>query len=154
VERMKIQGGCHCGDITYDADINPDYVVICHCTDCQNISGAPYRVNVPVLAENFNLRGTPKTYVKTGDSGNKVVHAFCATCGTALYSQQALESPRSFMLRVGAVKERAQLVPKKQGFCRSAMPWAMDISGIPKVPVRTKSQPPQLETRDASKAIE
>jgi hypothetical protein len=139
---MKIDGSCHCGKITYEADINPAYVVICHCTDCQNISGAPYRANVPALPENFNLRGAPKTYVKTAESGNKVVHAFCANCGSALYSHRAVEAPRSFMLRLGAVRQRAQLVPKKQGFCRSAMPWAMDISGIPKVPLPTESQPP------------
>jgi len=142
VERIQIQGRCHCGVITYEASINPDYVVICHCTDCQNISGAPYRANVPVLPENFHLRGQPKTYVKTADSGNKVVHAFCGDCGSALYSQDAVEAPHAFLLRLGAVKQRAQLVPKKQGFCQSAMPWAMDISGIPKIPIRTKSQPP------------
>ena len=60
--RMKIDGGCHCGAIAYEADIDPDYVVICHCTDCQAMSGAPYRVNVPVLLENFTLRGEPSRY--------------------------------------------------------------------------------------------
>src|SRR5262245_61542598 len=99
LERIKIDGSCHCGEITYEADINPDYVVICHCTDCQNISGAPYRANVPVLPENFTLRGTPKTYMKTADSGNKIVHAFCGNCGSALYSHRAVETPRSFILR-------------------------------------------------------
>ncbi len=132
MERMKIDGSCHCGKITYEAEVNPEYVVICHCTDCQTISGAPYRANVPVKPKYFHLRGEPKTYIKTADSGNKVVHAFCAECGSALYSNAA-ESPRSFMLRLGAVKQRSQLSPRKQGFCRSAMPWAMDISSIPRV---------------------
>ena len=39
---MKIEGSCHCGKISYEAEINPEYVIICHCTDCQTISGAPY----------------------------------------------------------------------------------------------------------------
>ena len=51
--RMKIDGACHCGRISYEAEVNPDLVVICHCTDCQTSSGAPYRANVPVLLENF-----------------------------------------------------------------------------------------------------
>ncbi|WP_442894910.1 GFA family protein [Bradyrhizobium sp. AZCC 1610] len=33
------------------------YVVICHCTDCKTISGAPYRVTVPVKAMNFKFLG-------------------------------------------------------------------------------------------------
>lgn len=68
---MKIEGSCHCGKIGYEAEINPEYVIICHCADCQTVSGGPYRANVPVKVENFKLRGQPKTYVKTADSGNK-----------------------------------------------------------------------------------
>jgi hypothetical protein len=136
---MKIEGNCHCGKISYQAEINPEYVIICHCTDCQTISGAPYRANVPVKIGNFKLRGQPKTYVKTAASGNKLVLAFCADCGSALYSSK-LVAPEFFMLRLGAVQQRAQLTPKIQGWCRSAMPWAMDISRIRQVP----DQPPPL----------
>ena len=132
-ERMKIEGCCHCGKISYEAEINPDYVIICHCTDCQIISGSPYRVTVPVKAENFKLHGQPKTYVKTADSGNKRVLGFCADCGSAIYST-SLEDRIFFSLRLGAVKQRAQLIPKSQGWCRSALPWAMDIGHIPRNP--------------------
>ena len=48
---MRIDGGCHCGHITYEAEINPDDVIICHCTDCQptpsalNASVTPMVIN-------------------------------------------------------------------------------------------------------------
>ena len=130
---MKIDGGCFCGNITFEADIDPEKVMICHCTDCQTISGSPYRVTVPVKTENFKLRGQPTTYVKTAASGNKRVLAFCADCGSAIYST-SLEDRRVFSLRLGAVKQRAQLIPKSQGWCCSALPWAMDIGHIPRIP--------------------
>jgi hypothetical protein len=134
---MKIEGGCHCGKIGYEADINPDHVILCHCADCQAISGAPYRASVRVGSENFKLRGIPKTYVKTAESGNKIALAFCADCGSALYSS-ALEKPVFFNLRVGAVQQRAQLAPKAQYWCRSAMPWVMDIGRLPQAPDQTQ----------------
>lgn len=102
--------------------------MLCHCTDCQTISGGPYRANVPVRVEAFRLTGEPKTYAKTGDSGRMVTTAFCGTCGSALYSQPA--SGGYLNLRLGAVRQRAELPPKLQGFCGSAMPWAADISGV------------------------
>ncbi|THD78059.1 MAG: GFA family protein [Phenylobacterium sp.] len=136
---MKIDGGCHCGEITYEAEINPDNVIICHCTDCQTISGAPYRVNVPVLVERFRLSGAPRTYRKTGDSGDAVATTFCATCGAALYSSKG-ETPSFVFLRLGGVKQRAQLAPKKQGFCRSAMPWALDIRDVLEIPAPAPSK--------------
>lgn len=125
---MKIDGRCHCGDITYEARVDPDRVVICHCTDCQAFSGAPYRVSVPVLVENLALRGEPKTYVKHGDSGVEVTQAFCPRCGSSLYSQK---DPGYVFLRLGGVRQRAEMPPKLQGFTRSAMPWAMDIRDVP-----------------------
>lgn len=131
--RMKVDGACHCGKIGFEADINPDHVVICHCTDCQTMSGAPYRASVPAKRQNFTLRGEPKTYVKIADSGTKRMLAFCGDCGTALYSTTP-ENQQVFNLRLGAVRQRALLPPKSQGFCRSAMPWAMDIGGIRRLP--------------------
>ena len=44
---MKIDGGCHCGYITYAAEIDPEKVGICHCTDCQTLSGTAFRVSAP-----------------------------------------------------------------------------------------------------------
>ena len=126
---MKINGGCHCGKVTYEADVDAEKVFICHCTDCQSLSGGPYRANVPVSAELFKLKGQLASYVKTADSGNKRIQAFCADCGSAIYSTSA-ENPAVYVLRLGAVKQRAELTPRAQLFAASAMPWAMDIRGI------------------------
>jgi hypothetical protein len=78
---MKIDGHCHCGEITFEAEVDPDALNICHCTDCQTLSGTAFRVNIPAPAEHFVLlSGTPKTYIKTAESGNKRLHAFCGSC--------------------------------------------------------------------------
>ena len=127
---MKIEGACHCGAIRYEASVSPKLVSICHCTDCQTISGAPYRVNVRALRENFKIEGMPKQYLKVGSSGYEVVTTFCGDCGTALYSFK--EGADFVNLRIGAISQRAQLTPMIQGFCNSALPWAMDISGVAK----------------------
>jgi len=130
---MNIDGARHCGRIRYEARIDPAKVILCHCTDCQTVSGAAYRANVPALAANFTLHGAPKTYEKVAASGNRMVLAFCENCGTALYSSRA-ENPIVYNLRLGAVAQRAQLTPKAQYWCASAMSWAMDISRIPQSP--------------------
>jgi hypothetical protein len=135
---MNISGQCHCGAIEFEAVADPARVVICHCTDCQAMSGAPYRVNVPVPAETFVLHGEPTRYIKIGSSGAEIVTAFCGTCGSPIYSAKG-DQPRYLNIRLGAVHQRAELPPKLQGFCDSAMPWAWDITGVPKVPAATKS---------------
>ena len=60
---MHIDGQCHCGRVTYEAEIDAEAVSVCHCTDCQTLTGSAFRINIPAPAEHFVLRGTPKTYV-------------------------------------------------------------------------------------------
>ena len=128
---MKVTGRCHCGQISFEAEIDPTQVRICHCTDCQTLTGTAFRTNVSSLPGTFVLKsGTPKTYIKTAESGNKRAHGFCPECGTPLYSTAPGPNPMSYGLRVGALDRRAELRPTRQGWCRSALPWSMDISGV------------------------
>ena len=127
---MKIEGRCHCGQITYEAVVDADKVTICHCTDCQTLTGSTYRANVQAPAETFVLRtGQPKIYIKTADSGTKRAHAFCPACGTPIYSA-AITDPPTYSLRVGGIKQRAELRPTRQIWCRSALPWSMDLRRV------------------------
>ncbi len=99
---MKIEGVCHCGDIAYQAEVDPDTARICHCTDCQTLSGSAYRANISAPANSFVLlRGKPRIYIKTTESGVKRVHAFCGNCGTPIYAA-AVDNPPAYSLRIGA----------------------------------------------------
>ena len=131
---MRIDGQCHCGFITYEAEIDPEKVEICHCTDCQTLSGSAFRTVVPARIETFNLlSGRPKTYVKTAESGNKRVQAFCPECGTPIYSAAAVDNPDSVGIRVGTIRQRDVLPPKAQYWVRSAQRWLSGLDSIPRV---------------------
>jgi hypothetical protein len=130
---MKIQGACHCGDISYEAVVDPARVSICHCTDCQALTGSAYRVTVPTLIKDLELRsGSPKIYIKTGESGAKRAQAFCARCGSPLYAYP-VDHPKTYGLRVGCIAQRRELVPTLQIWCDSALSWTGDIEDIPKL---------------------
>lgn len=36
---MIVHGRCHCGAIAYEAEVEPGNVNICHCRDCQTLTG-------------------------------------------------------------------------------------------------------------------
>ncbi|WP_127074227.1 GFA family protein [Pelagibacterium lentulum] len=122
---MKVDGSCHCGAITFEADINPDEVRVCHCTDCQQLSGTAFRVTAPCQESLFLLlTGEPKIYVKVAESGRKRQQAFCADCGSPIYATSD-EPPgsRRFGLRLGTLAQRRELTPKRQFWYRSVLPW-------------------------------
>jgi hypothetical protein len=111
---MKVDGRCHCGQVTYEAEVDPERVLICHCTDCQSLSGSAFRTVAFTREGTFRLlTGNLKVYVKTGESGNKRTQSFCPECGSPIYS--------------GPVD---QLVPKDQYWFRSAQAWLGRLGGI------------------------
>ncbi|MDE2361694.1 MAG: GFA family protein [Hyphomicrobiales bacterium] len=143
---MKIDGGCLCGHVAYEAEIDPEKVAICHCTDCQINSATAYRYGVPVRRENFRLtRGALKTFVKTAESGGERALSFCPECGTSIHGGDVVE-PKVFSLRLGTARQRADLRPKRQVWRRSAMPWIDDLSDMP-------AHETQPWTRDAKGAL-
>ena len=129
---MKIDGACHCGRITYEASVDPQRVSVCNCTDCQVLSGSPFRVSVPSDPGTFRLlSGEPAVYLKTAESGNRRRQGFCATCGAPIYACADSDAPESYSLRVGGITQRAELPPRRRIWCASALAWSQDVSGIP-----------------------
>ncbi len=139
---MHINGACHCGSISFTAEIDPSRVMICHCTDCQVLSGSPFRAVVAAPIGSFVLRGQPKSYIKVAQSGNRRAQAFCPECGTPLYAT-APENATSVTIRLGCVKQRARLKPAVQIWQHSAMPWLSDLPSIPGSPEKQRFLPAQ-----------
>jgi hypothetical protein len=130
---MKVTGYCHCGAISFEAEVDPAQVRVCHCIDCQRMSGSAFRANVTTLPGSFSLKsGAARTYVKTAESGNQRAQAFCPDCGTHLWASDASEDPTTVGLRVGTLDQRAELRPSRQIWVRSALPWSMDLTGLPR----------------------
>ena len=130
---MHIDGSCHCGAVSFSAELAPARVVVCHCTACQSLSGAAFRVLVPAPIGGFYAQGTTKSYVKVAESGNRRAQVFCPECGTSLWSA-APEDPPVVNIRLGSVRQRSELRPRAQLWQRSAMPWLADLPTIPGMP--------------------
>ena len=130
---MEIDGRCHCGYLTYQATADPSNVAICHCTDCQTLSGTAFRTAIRIPNRDFRmLSGEPTIYVKTSDGGKKTAQAFCPRCGSQLYARH-VEDAKFYAVRVGTVRQRDELEPKVQVWARSQVPWLEKLASIPKL---------------------
>ncbi len=131
---MKVEGACQCGTITIEGEVDPAKVTVCHCTDCQTGSGSAFRVSIPMPGDTFKMTGQPTIYVKTtAESGNPRAQTFCPKCGTPIFSTTPGDGPKdSYMVRVGILRQRDRLLPRRQVWYRSARSWINDLGGIPK----------------------
>ena len=82
---MQINGACLCGDITWQASIDPNLVGVCHCTDCQTVGGSAFQFTTRVAREDFHLTsGRLTAGIKVAESGNPRAMNFCRRCATMI----------------------------------------------------------------------
>ncbi len=128
---MDVNGRCHCGDVQFEAKVDPKRVGICHCTDCQIFSSAAFRTSVLVPSVNFRLlTGEPTKYEKTSESGSSRSLLFCGRCGTHIYGTSGSGEQAIYSVRVGVLSERGELPPVVQVWCQSALPWLSRLGDI------------------------
>jgi hypothetical protein len=64
------------------------------------------------------------------ESGRARQLSSCPECGTRIHARTKSDPKAFFGLRVGTIRQRAELKPKVQVWCGSALPWAADLSLI------------------------
>lgn len=127
---MEIDGACLCGAIRYEAVIDPEKILICHCTDCQVNGGGAFRYGTVIAKQDFKLiSGQLKFFRKVSESGRQRDLAFCGDCGTSLYGTQA-DTSVTLSLRVSTSRQEKELTPAFQMWHRSAVRWLPDIGAM------------------------
>ena len=127
----KIQGGCLCGAVRYQAAGEPVMVAICQCTHCQRQSGGAYSVNVGIAKGSLQFSGDqPTTYEDRGSSGLPVHRRFCARCGSPIFSQVD-SSPQLDWLKAGTLDDTSWVQPQLAVWCGSAQPWVKLPDALP-----------------------
>ncbi|GIJ85585.1 hypothetical protein Asppvi_004444 [Aspergillus pseudoviridinutans] len=78
-------GSCLCKALQYEYSGEPVSKAVCHCLTCRKFSSAS-SVNLLVPQDHFHLvKGTPKGYHQTHESGMHMTLHFCGNCGSLLY---------------------------------------------------------------------
>ena len=118
---MKITGSCHCGAITYEAEVDPGKVSVCHCTDCQRLTSSAFSLGMVVSDKAFRLMGVePRPLQRTADSGRVNTRLVCPECGSWVCG-----TPREGVVRVraGTLDDTSWLRPTRHVWTRSKQPW-------------------------------
>lgn len=119
----KMNGGCLCGAIRYESNIEPMATVVCHCKNCQKHSGGAYSLNMILPKEALNISGDLAYFDDSGDSGNTVRRKFCAQCGSPIVSEPAAMDAVT-VLKVGTLDNPDWVKPGVEIYCDSALDWA------------------------------
>jgi hypothetical protein len=122
-------GHCLCGAVAYELEAEPTMLALCHCRDCQRVTGGEPAAVALVPKGSFKIsHGTMKAYACQGDSGNRVERNFCPECGSHLLSR--LQDGPWEAVKAGTLDEPLAIRPQLEIWTASAQPWAHHPEGV------------------------
>jgi hypothetical protein len=73
----KHSGSCHCGNVKFEAVVDPDHTIECNCSICTK-RGSILSATTP---EKFKLISGEGALTEYQFNKNVIRHMFCSTCG-------------------------------------------------------------------------
>ena len=130
---MKIDGGCHCGFITYEAEADraDDHLPLYGLSDADRL-GVPHDRSGGSGGISASLRRTEGLSEDYRREWPEARAGVLPRVRDADLRAAAEDEPKSYGIRVGTMRQRDQFVPRKQIWARSARGWVDDIAAIPK----------------------
>ncbi len=117
-----ITGGCLCGKIHYSADVEPAFVGLCRCHDCQKFTGSAFAAVIGLPHGHRSPERLHQARTKRGDSGKPIKRWFCPECGASVMDE-AEAAPGLVMIAAGTLDDTSWVKPTTQIYCASAQPW-------------------------------
>lgn len=124
-----IAGGCLCGAVRYQAELAPQFAVLCHCRDCQRLSGSGHVPVMGVPKSSFVVRGATKAYSARGGSGLAAVRHFCPVCGSLLFGMAEIV-PDIASIYVGSLDDPSLFKPDTVLFARDRHLWDVTAGSL------------------------
>ena len=134
---QKFSGKCLCCKIKFAGEADIQRVANCHCTDCQNVTGATYATLVSVAENIIKIDGTPKVYHHNSDRDSDIEKHFCENCGSQRFSYN-LTRPGIIHLRAGVLEQKELIEPMINQYTDSKIPSTPlnpDLPAHSKMPV-------------------
>ena len=116
------EGGCLCGAIRYRLTEDALGLHVCHCTNCQRITGSGFLMSMPVHRRALDVAsGAPQLFAYTSADGLAKREHRCAACGSCLWSETRV--PDVLAVQAGTLDDTSWLRPAAHIWTRSAQPW-------------------------------
>lgn len=105
---MRVTGGCHCGAVRFEADVEPQAEVLdCNCSICR-MTG---HLHLFVPHEQFRLIEGGSELVSYSFGSHAAEHLFCRHCGIKSFYQPR-SHPEAWSVNLRCLDERNSLNPR------------------------------------------
>ncbi len=119
------QGGCLCGAVRYEVNLDGHKASNCHCTDCQKNSGAAFMMFTNIDSGQFRWTNKPDGVYQ---SSEHALRRFCTQCGTPI-TWDAVDRPERQSVSVGTLDNLDGIEISYEIYTRSRIEGIPPVSG-------------------------
>ena len=119
---MIMTGGCACGALRYRVEGEPLLQGLCHCRNCQRVSGAGHVGFLCLPERAVTVEGATASHSMTGGSGRTATRYFCPTCHSGVFGRSEI-MPGQINLYAGSLDDLSWFKPAIAIFTRSRPAW-------------------------------
>lgn len=120
-------GGCACGRIRFEADIEDDEAYLCHCRMCQRASGSVSLAMKNVPQASVRWRAEPDWYASSAIAKRP----FCSRCGSSLGFQ--FNDSDQMDLTIASFDDPSRFRPVGNYCVENMNRHFLDASGLPEM---------------------
>lgn len=121
-----LNGRCMCGKVTWHSRAPTLRNLVCHCTDCQRATSAPFTGFLGFKPDDIHWSGKVTHY----ESSPATFRGFCRTCGTRLYFKSD-QWPGEIHIHAATMDDPNAYQPSEQVVLRSEATWLKRLKDIP-----------------------
>ena len=138
--QKRVQGGCLCGAVRYEAGDPSIDSCYCHCDMCKRWTGAPVVSAVGFRTAAIGItRGQPKYF----QSSTSVDRGFCADCGSSLFVRYPNQD--EFWVMAGTLDNPGSVAPRRHICIESQLPGFEIADGLPRIPSEEEPGTPSYD---------
>ena len=130
-----LKGQCLCGSVVFSLKEKFSQFYLCHCIQCQKITGSAHASNLFTEPDNINWLSGEALITRYDDPTRSFTKVFCAKCGSGL--PFITQSGRNLVVPAGSLDEQPEIVPLYNIFCEEQVVWyndalkAQSVKGFP-----------------------
>ncbi len=117
----RLLGRCLCGGVEFSVQDEFEFFHLCHCKQCQQITGSAFAANLFTTPDNIEWLTGDALLVRYEVPDRDFTKVFCSVCGSGL--PFLTQNGRHLIVPAGCLDEQPTLKPQDNIFWSEHIPW-------------------------------
>lgn len=126
--QASINGSCLCGDVRFEVSNQFKLFHLCHCHQCQKISGSAHVSNLFVNKDAIKWLSGLDSIQRFDVPGRQISSVFCVKCGSPV--PYISGSGKALIVPAGSLNGEPNIAPQNHIYMQDSREWHNDIAAV------------------------